>query len=117
MKKNLPTLLTGGVLAVIFLLLLFTFQVRQTEVAVVTRFGQVSRSLMEPGFNFRAPWPIEKIYKFENRVQNFERKTDYRSPEDSASRRERMRDVARAEAADAREEAETGHRFHGEGGK
>lgn len=78
MNKNLPTLITGGVLAVIFLLLLFTFQVRQTEVAVVTRLGKVSRptadATLEPGFHFRLPWPIEKIYKFENRIQNFERK-------------------------------------------
>ncbi len=78
MKKNLPVLITGTVIVVIFLLLLFTFQVRQTDVAVVTRFGKVVRptadAKLDPGFHFRAPWPIEQVYKFENRIQNFERR-------------------------------------------
>jgi modulator of FtsH protease HflC len=75
MKKNLPALITGIVLLVIFLLLLFTFQVRQTEAAVVTRFGRVDRAYTDqPGFKLRLPWPIEKVYKLENRVQSFERK-------------------------------------------
>lgn len=82
MKKNLPTLITACVLLVIFLLLLFTFQVRQTEVAVVTRFGKVNRPITEPGFNFRAPWPIENVYKFENRLQSFERKFEQTTTRD-----------------------------------
>ncbi len=72
MKKNLPTLVTAGVLVVIFLLLLFTFQVRQTQIAVVTNFGRFSRTISDPGFNFRLPWPIQKVYKLENRMQSYE---------------------------------------------
>jgi len=37
------------VLIVIFALLLFVFQVRQSEVAVVTTFGKPTRNLTEPG--------------------------------------------------------------------
>ncbi len=39
MKRNLITLITAAVLIIIFVLLLFTFQVRYSEVAVVTTFG------------------------------------------------------------------------------
>jgi NADH-quinone oxidoreductase subunit M len=41
-------------------------------------------------------------------VRNFERKTDYRSPEHSDERRERMRDVER-EAEKEAEEAKASH--------
>ena len=40
MKKNPLTLLVGSMLLVVFLALLFCFQVRTTEVAVVTTFGR-----------------------------------------------------------------------------
>ncbi|MBI2926862.1 MAG: protease modulator HflC [Verrucomicrobia bacterium] len=82
MKRNPLTLLTGLVLAGIFALLLFVFQVRQTEVAVVTTFGQYSRSLKEPGAYLRWPWPIQSVYKFDNRIQNLERKFEQTSTKD-----------------------------------
>ncbi len=71
MKRNPITWITGGVLVVIFVLMLFTFQVRQTETAVVTTFGKYSRSITEPGFQTRWPWPIQKVYSFDNRIQVF----------------------------------------------
>ena len=76
MKKNQLTLLISAVLAVIFLLLLFTFQVRTTEVAVVTTFGRTTREITEPrAFPFfKWPWPIQKVYKLDKRIQNFEDK-------------------------------------------
>ena len=76
MKKNLLTIIISGVLAVIFVLLLFTFQVRTSEVAVVTTFGQTTREISEPrAFPFfKWPWPIQKVYKLDKRVQNFEDK-------------------------------------------
>lgn len=43
MKRNPLTLVIGLVLILIFGLLLFTFQVRTTEVAVVTTFGKPTR--------------------------------------------------------------------------
>lgn len=72
MKKNPYTLFTAGVLVVIFLLLLFTFQVRKTQVAVVTNFGKFHETKNEPGLYFRWPAPIQKVYKLENRMQSYE---------------------------------------------
>ena len=72
MKRNLLTLVIGGVLIVIFALLLFVFQVRQSEVAVVTRFGRVDRQQPDPGAYGRWPWPIENVFKLDQRIQNFE---------------------------------------------
>ena len=76
MKRNPITLITSAVLLVIFVCMLFTFQVRQTEVAVVTRFGKYSRSVTNAGFQWRLPYPIHKVYEFDNRMQTFEKKFD-----------------------------------------
>src|ERR1051326_416398 len=75
MKQNKITVITGGVLLVIFVCMLFTFQVRQTEVAVVTTFGRYSRSVTNAGFQLRLPWPVQKVYWFDNRLQTLESTT------------------------------------------
>src|SRR2546427_6629860 len=80
MKRNLITLITAAVLLVIFICMLFTFQVRQTEVAVVTTFGEYSRSITQPGLKGRLPLPIQKGYEFHNRLQTLERKFDPKFP-------------------------------------
>lgn len=73
MKKNLLTAIVGAALVVIIVLLLFVFQVRQSEVAVITTFGKPSpHTYDKPGAYFKWPWPIQKVYKFDSRVQNFE---------------------------------------------
>ena len=72
MKRNLITLVTAAVLIIIFVLLLFTFQVRYSEVAVVTTFGRITGAPREPGLHLRWPWPIQQVYKFDRRTQNFE---------------------------------------------
>lgn len=41
---------------------------------MVTTFGKYSRTINEPGLRFKMPWPIQKVYRFDNRLQNFERK-------------------------------------------
>lgn len=74
MKRNPLTLIIGLLLIVIFALLLFVFQVRRTEVAVVTTFGKPTRSVVDPGAYLKWPWPIQRVYKFDQRVQNFEDK-------------------------------------------
>jgi membrane protease subunit HflC len=72
MKWNPLTLIIGILLLIVFSLLLFVFQVRQSEVAVVTTFGKPTRSVTEPGAHFKLPWPIQRVHKFDQRVQNFE---------------------------------------------
>ena len=72
MKRNSLTVLVGALLIFIFVLLLFTFQVRQTEIALVTTFDKPSRYLDEPGFKWKWPPPIQKVHKFDKRIQNFD---------------------------------------------
>src|SRR3954464_3584089 len=78
MKRNTLTFTIGILLVLIFGALLFTFQVRQTEVALVTTFGKPTRDINtnpdkpEPGLYFKMPWPIQKVQKFDKRIQNFE---------------------------------------------
>jgi membrane protease subunit HflC len=74
MKRNPLTLIVGLLLIVVFALLLFVFQVRTTEVAVVTTFGKPSRAIDQPGGYLKWPWPIQRVHKFDHRVQNFEDK-------------------------------------------
>ena len=73
MKRNPLTLLVGILLAIIFALWLCMFQVRKSEVAVVTTFGKVTREV-EPGPHVKWPPPIQTVHKFDQRVQNFEDK-------------------------------------------
>lgn len=74
MNKNLLTIIISAVLAAIFILLLFVFQVRKSEIAVVTRFGRTDRQKPEPGAYLRWPWPIENVYRLDQRIQNLEDK-------------------------------------------
>jgi membrane protease subunit HflC len=75
MKRNSLTIIIGAVLVLIFALLLFVFQVRKSESAVVATFGRpTGQSYDKPGAYFKWPWPIQKVYKYDQRVQNFEDK-------------------------------------------
>jgi membrane protease subunit HflC len=72
MKQNTLIVLVGVLLLLIVGLLLFVFQVRTSEVVVVTTFGRPTRDVTEPGAHWRLPWPIENVHRFDQRVQNFE---------------------------------------------
>jgi membrane protease subunit HflC len=74
MKRSPLTIAVAVVLLLIFGLLLFVYQVRRSEVAVVTFFGKIDRVKETPGPGFRLPWPIENVYKLDQRIQNFEDK-------------------------------------------
>lgn len=73
-KPNRYLRVLGALLALIFIAPLFLFQVPQTELAVVTTFGRYARGLTEPGLYLRWPWPVQKVFRFDRRTQNFERK-------------------------------------------
>jgi modulator of FtsH protease HflC len=83
MKRNPLTLITGGILILVFIFMLFAFQVRITQVAVVTTFGKYSRTIKEPGLFFRMPYPINSVYKFDNRLFNFEKKFEQTTTRDA----------------------------------
>lgn len=74
MNKNPVSIIIGAVLLVVFFVLLFVFQVRQSEVAIVTTFSKPSGEPVGPGAHFRLPWPIQKVIKFDQRVQSYEGK-------------------------------------------
>jgi modulator of FtsH protease HflC len=76
MKKNPLNLVVGALLILIFGLLLFLFQVRTSEVAVVTTFGKPTRQITNAGLYAKAPWPMQKVHKLDKRIQNFESKFD-----------------------------------------
>jgi membrane protease subunit HflC len=73
-NKNTLTLIIGALLIIIFALLLFVYQVRTTEVAVVTTFGKPTLDVTNAGAYFKWPWPVQKIYYFDKRTQNYEDK-------------------------------------------
>jgi regulator of protease activity HflC (stomatin/prohibitin superfamily) len=76
MKRNSLTLIIGALLVLVFGALLFSFQVRQTEIALVTTFGKPTRSINtdpekpEPGWRFKLPWPRKQIRGDDHRRQN-----------------------------------------------
>jgi len=82
MKRSRLTLITGVVVALIFATMLFTFQVRLTEVAIVTTLGKYAGDRALPGLYFRWPWPIQSIYRFDNRIRNFEKKYEQTTTRD-----------------------------------
>ena len=69
--KHWPTMLLGVVVAVILMIAVFSYQLNQTESAVVTTFGSPA-AVTDPGLHFRWPFPFQKIYKFDHRIRCFE---------------------------------------------
>ncbi|MGA2853302.1 MAG: protease modulator HflC [Verrucomicrobiota bacterium] len=74
MNRNVLTFAIGAVLVVVFALLLFVFQVRQSETAVITTFGRPVRNITAPGAYFKWPSPVQRVFIFDDRIQNFEDK-------------------------------------------
>ena len=67
-EKHYITLITGIVIALIFLFYMFSFTVQYGEVAVLTRFGKPVKSITEPGLNFKIPL-VHKVHKYDARPQ------------------------------------------------
>ncbi|OGV53444.1 MAG: hypothetical protein A2X49_04390 [Lentisphaerae bacterium GWF2_52_8] len=64
-------MLLGLIVAAIFLTIVFSYQVRSTELAVVVTMGKVS-VVKEAGLHFRMPPPIQKVYLFDKRPRCFD---------------------------------------------
>ena len=69
--KHWPTMLLGLIVAVILLTAVFSFQLNQTEAAVLTTFGRPS-VVAEPGLHFRWPFPFQEVYRFDKRIRCYE---------------------------------------------
>ncbi len=74
MTQHWPTLLLGLIVSVIFLLAIFTFQVKSTETVVVTTLGKISGT-KEAGLHFCWPYPFQKVHRFDNRYHCFDGST------------------------------------------
>ncbi len=79
MKKNHinTSLIIGAFLVIIFGFMLFTFQVREGEVAIKTRFGKAvlydgGKADIGPGLRYRLPWPVHDVHIFDKRIQSSE---------------------------------------------
>ena len=68
--KHWPTMLLGFVVAAILLVAVFSFQLPQTQYAVVTTFGR-PKLVTAPGLHFRWPYPFQRVYTFDKRVRCF----------------------------------------------
>jgi membrane protease subunit HflC len=66
-----PTLLLGFIVASFFLVAIFSFQIEETETAIVTTLGTPSEKTLEPGIHLRWPYPIQEVYRFDRRFRCF----------------------------------------------
>lgn len=74
MKRSPLTIVIAVLLMAIFGLMLFVFQVRKSEVAVVTLFDKMESSGVRtnPGPHLKWPWPIERVYTLDQRVHSLD---------------------------------------------
>jgi len=80
--KHGPAMLFGLVVAIVFIFMLFSFQVRSNEYAVITTFGKITDTIDgggDAGLHFRWPYPIQSkqilkscVYSFSGNVGKLE---------------------------------------------
>jgi membrane protease subunit HflC len=70
--RSIATTILVGIIIIIMVLAFVSFQVRETETALVTTFGSPSRSITEPGWYFKWPSPMQRVYKFDSRMRVLE---------------------------------------------
>lgn len=68
--KHWPTMWLGFIVAAILLVAVFSFQLPETQCAVVTTFGR-PEVVGKPGLHFRWPYPFQRVYTFDRRVRCF----------------------------------------------
>ncbi|MCP4262078.1 MAG: protease modulator HflC [Planctomycetes bacterium] len=70
--KNIAITIFIALVVLVMCLYLISFQVRETESALVTRFGKPVRTITEPKLCFKLPAPIERVHRFDSRLHVFE---------------------------------------------
>lgn len=70
--KNIAITIFIALVILVMGLYLISFQVRETESALVTRFGKPVRTITEPKLCFKLPAPIERVHRFDSRMHVFE---------------------------------------------
>ncbi len=74
--QKLINLVVGALLLLLFAVLLFAFQVRETEVVMVSTLGQPSPRAYSPGLHLKWPWPIQTVQRFDKRIRVYQTKHD-----------------------------------------
>lgn len=69
-KYYFPTILLGLVVAAVFLMAIFTYQVEESEQALVLTFGKPT-AVTGPGLHFRWPLPVQDVIKYDTRKRYF----------------------------------------------
>ncbi len=70
--KNVAIPVFVALLVILLVTYLVAFQVRETEIAYVTRFEKPVRDLNEPGLYFKLPAPIDVVHRYDSRMRVFE---------------------------------------------
>ncbi len=82
-KQHWPAFVLGILVAVIFLAALVTFQVDETEYALVMTFGRPKMTVKngrrvpvvyQAGLHWKWPYPIDRVWRHDNRLQCYELK-------------------------------------------
>ena len=68
MKKTI-NIIIFGLLILIFGSYMFTFQVRQDEVAFLSTGGSAGEPIETTGLKFKLPWPFQQLYVFDKRIR------------------------------------------------
>ncbi len=72
MKKRPGIIFIGLLIVALFLFAQTFFMVREGEVAVRTHLGDPVQSYLEAGLYGRKPWPLERVYSYDNRLRTLE---------------------------------------------
>lgn len=68
----LPTIILGIIVALLFLFWIFTFQVAESERALVLTLGDISGDVRGPGIHLRLPLPIQEVVSYDIRKRTFD---------------------------------------------
>ncbi len=67
-RRNAATIIAGGLLVILLVVYMITYQVRFNEVAIVKTLGQITHVEHNPGLRVRWPWPIQQVVTYDLRV-------------------------------------------------
>ncbi len=70
--KNIPVLILVTLIGIVLVMSFVSFQVRETEVAIVTTFSKPTKTISEPGLRWKWPSPIQTVHKFDRRNHLYE---------------------------------------------
>jgi membrane protease subunit HflC len=70
--KNVSILVLVVLIVGVMALYFVSFQVRQNETAIILTFNKPTKDIVDPGFHFKLPTPIQTIVKYDKRQILFE---------------------------------------------